>query len=101
MRIYTHPSGYHYVNALWANTDPEHGRNYQLACGTKILNLNFQGGPIGAGYDDLLNEQLLAVLYHRIETLQARKPCPENVHVLHHLAESLALLQCREQQAAA
>lgn len=98
MRIYTHDKGVHYVNALHHPDNPLYGREYQVSTGFGVHYLNFQGGPIGQGNDQLLNEQLLAVLQHRLMVLQSRNPCDETLHALHHITEAQALLECRERQ---
>jgi len=100
MRIYTHDKGIHYVNALHHPENPLHGREYQVSTGFGVHYLNFQGGPIGEGNDLLLNEQLLAVLRHRLTVLHAKAPDDETLHALAHLNEAQALLECRERQRA-
>lgn len=98
MRIYTHDKGIHYVNALHATDNPQHGREYQVAFGPHVQFLQFQGGPVGSGNDYLLNEQLLAVLQHRLTVLHSRAPDDETLQALAHITEAQALLECRARQ---
>lgn len=98
MRIYTHPNGEHYVNAIYGQDESLAGKLYRLQAGPNTFDIDFQDRKFEDGAVGLLNEQLLEVLLHRLGVLQAKKPCPENVQARAHLEEALALLQCRERQ---
>lgn len=48
--------------------------------------------------DGTTNEEVLAVLINRIELLNEKLPCIENLLVLNHLRDSLELLKARTRQ---
>lgn len=57
----------------------------------------FQKGPIQqAGVNGCTNEDLLEIVYHRLECFQAGShPCDENQHAMVHILEALRLLYQR------
>lgn len=100
MRIYTHDNQLHYVNAISSLNGGEdvNGSLYYIQSGLKFNTLEFQRGNPQLGINGMFNEQLLAVLIHRIGVLDSKMPCAENTAVLEHLNEALSLLECRDRQ---
>ncbi len=96
MRIYTHPSGQHYVNALYGEGGELAGKVYQLSAGPVMYSLRFQDQKIEDGANGLLNEQLLDVMIHRLRVLQAKAPCVENTHAIAHLEAAMTALLLRD-----
>lgn len=96
MRIYTHPLGRHYANAIYGQDESLAGQVYQLQAGTDTIDILFQAGPIDSGTAGLINEQLLAVLTHRLKVLQLKAPCVENTHAIAHLEAAMTALSLRE-----
>lgn len=99
MRIYTNDDGSLYVNAIssdigGANVD---GHLYVAVAGTAPpVELRFQRGAVKEhGVNGLQNEQLLAVLIHRLGVLNKAFPCRENALAITKLDEALLWLQKR------
>lgn len=101
MRIYTHPSGQHYVNAIYGDSGELAGKLYQLHAGPVMHSLRFQDQKVEDGANGLLNEQLLEVLIHRLGVLQQKAPCSENEHAISHLTMALHALGARGKRLAA
>jgi hypothetical protein len=97
VRIYTDSTGGSYVNAIASrdgvNVD---GHVYEVISGTNRTELNFQHGPVGeAGVNGMQNEQLLAVLIHRMNVLNKAFPCRENALAITKLEEATMWLEKR------
>lgn len=98
MRIYTNDDGSLYVNAISTNA---HGLNvdghlYQLVFPGNQIELCFQFGPVReAGVNGLQNEQLIAVLVHRLGVLNKAFPCRENALAITKLEEAGLWLEKR------
>ncbi len=75
------------------------GHNYQMQVGAHDThNLNFQLGPVGeAGHNGIQNEQVIAVLIHRLGVLNKAFPCRENSLAITKLEEALLWLEKRTQ----
>lgn len=78
--------------------DPE-GHNYQMGVGAHDTHgLTFQRGPVGeAGHNGVQNEQVIAVLVHRLGVLNKEFPCHENSLAITKLEEALMWLEKRTQ----
>lgn len=97
MRIYSNEDGRLYVNAI-STVDGENvdGHHYQLTAGTMQRDLWFQLGPVKeAGVNGFQNEQLIAVLVHRLGVLNKAFPCRENSLAITKLEEALLWLEKR------
>lgn len=97
MRIYTSSDGASYTNAIsaknGANVD---GHVYQIVSGTVQQELNFQLGPVKeAGVNGCQNEQIIAVLVHRLGVLNKAFPCRENSIAITKLEEARMWLEKR------
>lgn len=73
------------------------GHNYQMQVGAHdTATLNFQSGPVGeAGHNGVQNEQVIAVLVHRLAVLNKAFPCRENSIAITHLETALLWLEKR------
>lgn len=96
-RIYTNDDGSLYVNAIsemnGANVD---GHVYTLVSGRNSEQLRFQLGPVKeVGVNGLQNEQLIAVLVHRLGVLNKAFPCRENSLAITKLEEAQLWLEKR------
>lgn len=97
MRIYTSEDGSLYVNAI-STVDGEDvdGHHYQLSAGMVQRDLWFQLGPVKEnGVNGLQNEQLIAVLVHRLGVLNKAFPCRENSIAITKLEEARLWLEKR------
>lgn len=98
MRIYTSDDGALYVNAISrssAGADVD-GHGYQVVAGPQAYHLTFQSGPVQeAGVNGLQNEQLIAVLVHRLGVLNKAFPCRENSLAITKLEEARMWLEKR------
>lgn len=98
MRIYTNEDGSLYVNAISADErgQPVDGHLYQVVAGPQSYHLTFQLGPVGeSGVNGLQNEQLIAVLVHRLGVLNKAFPCRENSIAITKLEEARLWLEKR------
>lgn len=96
-RIYTNEDGSLHVNAISSiNGADVGGHVYQLAAGVHQSELRFQLGPVKeAGVNGLQNEQLIAVLVHRVGVLNEAYPCRENALAITKLEEAQLWLEKR------
>ena len=98
MRIYTSPDGASYTNAISKDADGKDvdGHSYQLVGGPYSASLSFQLGPVKeVGVNGIQNEQLIAVLVHRLGVLNKAFPCRENSIAITHLETALLWLEKR------
>jgi hypothetical protein len=97
MRIYTNDDGSLYVNAISKSGDVDvDGHQYQVVAGPQSYQLQFQLGPVKeTGVNGLQNEQLIAVLIHRLGVLNKAFPCRENALAITKLEEAQLWLQKR------
>lgn len=98
MRIYTHPSQLLHVNAISRDGEGNdvEGRLYYVQAGTQFQELRFQSQHFDLGCNGLTNEALIEILRHRLQVLQDRAPCEENVSAMHHLTEAQGHLEDQE-----
>lgn len=98
MRIYESKDGATYTNAISktvSGVDVD-GHHYILVSGVASTSLYFQNGPVKeVGHNGIQNEQLIAVLVHRIGVLNKAFPCRENSIALTHLETALLWLEKR------
>lgn len=73
------------------------GHYYEIGDEDQCLQLiGFQNGPIPeAGRNGVTNEALIAIGIHRLELMNAKFPCDENVRAISGLKDSLAALEER------
>jgi hypothetical protein len=98
MRIYTNDDGSLYVNAITTTSDGVNvdGHAYVLVAGARNQEIGFQLGPVAeAGVNGFQNEQLIAVLVHRLGVLNKAFPCRENSLAITKLEEALLWLEKR------
>jgi hypothetical protein len=96
MRIYTNEDGSLYANALNEGPGELNGHLYHLHSGALATELKFQQGPVGeTGINGIQNEQLIAVLVHRLDVLNKTFPCRENSLAITKLEEAMLWLQKR------
>lgn len=99
MRIWENKAGDVYANAVSKNVAGEDvdGHVYTLTNGTvPSVGLFFQRGPVKeAGHNGITNEQLIAVLVHRLGVLNKAFPCRENSIAITHLETALLWLEKR------
>lgn len=97
-RIYTSATdGGSYVNAISrVNGLDVDGHVYQVVNGSRSVELRFQQGPVlEVGVNGMQNEQLIAVLIHRLKFLNESFSCRENVIAIVKLEEALHWLEAR------
>lgn len=98
-RIYTSEDGGLYVNAISKNSSGADvdGHLYTLVAGAAPqTTLEFQLGPVKeTGANGLQNEQLIAVLVHRLGVLNKAFPCRENSIAITKLEEARLWLEKR------
>lgn len=97
MRIYANVDGSLKVHAITKDvTGDVEGHMYQLVVGDDSSHLHFQRGPVKEyGVNGLQNEQLLAVLVHRLGVLNKAFPCRENSLAITKLEEARMWLEKR------
>lgn len=96
MRIYTSPDGSLYANCLNEAPGETDGHRYHLHSGSLETQLHFQCGPVKeVGINGIQNEQLIAVLVHRLGVLNRAFPCRENSIAITHLETALLWLEKR------
>lgn len=97
-RIHESDGGAVYVNAiskLSDGTDTD-GHHYSMHNGAGLQVLFFQQGTIPeVGHNGCTNEQLIAVLVHRLKFLNSKFPCRENSLAITKLEESKMWLEER------
>lgn len=97
MRIHTDKNNV-YVNAISMDGEGYSigGHLYQITAGNKTTELMFQhGGVVENGVNGITNESLLAVLANRIEFLNSKFPCEENITALENITLAQAALESR------
>lgn len=98
MRIYTSDDGRLFSNVLNEAPGERDGHIYHLHAGELETELRFQQGPVSeVGVNGIQNEQLIAVLVHRIGVLNKAFPCRENSLAVTKLEEALLWLEKRTQ----
>lgn len=90
---------------VWATDEPgSGGANHEYFIehmnrfgGIPLCRINFQNGPIlEAGVNGVHNEDLLAIVQHRLECFQSGPfRCDENEAALNRVREALAILEDR------
>lgn len=97
MRIHTDNNNVR-VNAISSlpdGTDVE-GHDYQILVGDNQVDLNFQFGPVKEnGVNGITNEALLAIIIHRLNSLNTKFPCQENSNAMGKMEEALFWLESR------
>jgi len=92
MRIYTSHDHSVYVNAISTEGDGKDvaGHRYDVVNGNQLGTIRFQQGTQKeAGHNGITNEQLIAILIHRLNHLnQAPWNCRENALAITHLEEA-------------
>lgn len=91
MRIYTSHDGSVYVNAISKEADDKDvaGHRYDVINGNQLGTIRFQQGVQTDGHNGITNEQLIAILVHRLNHLnQAPWNCRENSLAITHLQEA-------------
>lgn len=99
MRIHTDHNGVA-VNAIYMLADGTvvEGHVYQVLAGPKVLNVEFQLGPVKEnGVTGVTNEALLAIVLHRLRFLDSKFPCAENTVAIGGLMSALEALERRTQ----
>lgn len=97
-RIYTSEDGALYVNAISKRGDENvDGHLYVAVAGlAPPTEIAFQRGPVTeVGVNGLQNEQLIAVLVHRLGVLNKAFPCRENSIAITKLEEARLWLEKR------
>jgi hypothetical protein len=98
-RIYTSENGELYANSIEKAPDGAdvNGHEYTVGHGEHdFVLLRFQNGPVKeAGVNGLQNEQLIAVLVHRLGVLNKAFPCRENSIAITKLEEARLWLEKR------
>lgn len=91
MRIYTSHDCEVYVNAISKESDGKDvaGHLYDVVNGGQLGYIRFQQGVQKDGHNGITNEQLIAILVHRLGHLnQAPYNCRENSLAITHLEEA-------------
>ena len=96
MRIYTNEDGSLFANVLNESPGEQDGHHYHLHSGELTTELHFQQGPVKeVGVNGIQNEQLIAVLVHRLGVLNRAFPCRVNSLAITKLEEALLWLEKR------
>lgn len=91
MRIYTSHDHSVYVNAISTEADGKDvtGHRYDVVNGNQLGTICFQHGLQSEGHNGITNEQLIAILIHRLNNLnQPPYNCRENSLAITHLEEA-------------
>lgn len=97
MRIFLEKDGVT-VNAISTLADGSdvQGHNYQLLAGTKSMFVEFQNGVIpDVGVNGITNEAFLSILLHRLNYLNGKFPCRENLIAITKIEEAAMWLDQR------
>lgn len=101
IEIHKDHNGVSATHNQWFDTDNgqqelDHGHFYDIQVGNRIVNIDFQHGPVKEhGVNGLTSEALLSVLIHRTKILNDRFPCDENKRAITYMENALALFEQR------
>jgi hypothetical protein len=74
---------------------------HMVSIGTGMRIVWQEGTFVGTGLNGSMPEQPVRALIHRIEDLQARLPCKQNLEILSHLNQILGLFDERTKERSA
>ena len=75
----------------------EGGRHYEITYGNSMVSVRFQHGTDPYEINGITNEDMLRVLIDRVETLQVKCACDENITILKALRTALVAQNTRMQ----
>lgn len=83
---------------VFAAEDPA-GNEFDVITAKGKFSVYFQNGsPADAGFNGLTNEAAIAILLHRLQVLQGKAPCAENLRAIGHLQLANAALMERAER---